>query len=65
MIGRLEKTVLDCPDPQALAAFYAELLGMRVNEDDGDFRRRRGEPRHPGGLDVDEGVDLGGHACLP
>ncbi|MET7636321.1 VOC family protein [Streptomyces sp. NPDC005078] len=33
MIGRLEKTVLDCPDPRALAAFYAELLGMRVNED--------------------------------
>ena len=35
MIGRLEKTVLDCPDPRALASFYAELLGMRVNEDDG------------------------------
>ena len=37
MIGRLEKTVLDCPEPRALAAFYAELLGMRVNEDDGDW----------------------------
>ena len=36
MIGRLEKTVLDCPDPRALARFYAELLGMRINEDDGD-----------------------------
>ena len=33
MIGRIEKTVLDCPDPRALAGFYAELLGMRVNED--------------------------------
>jgi len=33
MIGRLEKTVFDCPDPRALAAFYAEVLGMRVNED--------------------------------
>jgi catechol 2,3-dioxygenase-like lactoylglutathione lyase family enzyme len=33
MIGRLEKTVLDCPDPRTLAAFYAELLGMRINED--------------------------------
>ena len=32
MIGRLEKTVLDCPDPHALAAFYAEMLGMCVNE---------------------------------
>ncbi|RBY93154.1 VOC family protein [Blastococcus sp. TF02A-30] len=38
MIGRLEKTVLDCPDPRALAAFYGELLGMRVNEDtDGEW----------------------------
>ena len=37
MIGRLEKTVLDCPDPRALAAFYAEILGMRVNEDSGDW----------------------------
>jgi catechol 2,3-dioxygenase-like lactoylglutathione lyase family enzyme len=36
MIGRLEKTVLDCPDPQTLAAFYAEILGMRVNEDTDD-----------------------------
>ena len=36
MMGRLEKTVFDCPDPRALAAFYAEILGMRVNEDDGD-----------------------------
>ena len=38
MIGRLEKTVLDCPDPRALAAFYGEILGMRVMEDtDGDW----------------------------
>jgi catechol 2,3-dioxygenase-like lactoylglutathione lyase family enzyme len=37
LIGRLEKTVLDCPDPQALAGFYAQLLGMRLNEDDGDW----------------------------
>jgi catechol 2,3-dioxygenase-like lactoylglutathione lyase family enzyme len=37
MIGRLEKTVLDCPDPRALAVFYAELLGMRVNEDSEDW----------------------------
>jgi len=36
LIGRLEKTVLDCPDPRALGAFYAELLGYRINEDDGD-----------------------------
>jgi Glyoxalase-like domain len=37
VIGRLEKTVLDCPDPRALAAFYAQVFGMRVNEDDGDW----------------------------
>ena len=37
MIGRLEKTVLDCPDPRALAAFYADVLGMEVNEDSGDW----------------------------
>jgi catechol 2,3-dioxygenase-like lactoylglutathione lyase family enzyme len=37
MIGRLEKTVIDCPDPQALAAFYAAVLGMQVNEDLGDW----------------------------
>jgi catechol 2,3-dioxygenase-like lactoylglutathione lyase family enzyme len=37
VIGRLEKTVLDCPDPQALAAFYAAVLGMQINEDDGDW----------------------------
>jgi catechol 2,3-dioxygenase-like lactoylglutathione lyase family enzyme len=36
VIGRLEKTVLDCPDARALAAFYAEVLGMRINEDHRD-----------------------------
>ncbi|WP_324274404.1 VOC family protein [Blastococcus brunescens] len=29
--------MLDCPDPQALGAFYAEVLGMRVTEDDDDW----------------------------
>ncbi|MEN3360169.1 MAG: hypothetical protein V7637_4151 [Mycobacteriales bacterium] len=37
MIGRLEKTVFDCPDPGALAAFYAGILGMRVNEESADW----------------------------
>ena len=37
MIGWLEKTVVDCPDPRALAAFYAEVLGMQVNEDSDDW----------------------------
>lgn len=38
MIGRLQATVIDCPDPQALAAFYSELTGMpvtRVDPEDG------------------------------
>lgn len=33
----LEKTVIDCPDPRELAAFYAAVLGMRVNEDSPDW----------------------------
>jgi catechol 2,3-dioxygenase-like lactoylglutathione lyase family enzyme len=37
VIGRLEKTVLDCPDARMLAAFYAEILGMRVNGDSEDW----------------------------
>ena len=37
MIGLLEKTVLDCPDPRALAAFYAEVLGMKMLEDEPDW----------------------------
>ena len=37
MIGRLEKTVLDCPDPRALAAFYAQVVGMVVTEDSDDW----------------------------
>jgi catechol 2,3-dioxygenase-like lactoylglutathione lyase family enzyme len=37
VIGLLEKTVVDCPDPRSLAAFYAEVLGMRVNEDGDDW----------------------------
>ena len=30
MIGRRHHVVLDCPDPSALAAFYAALLGQPV-----------------------------------
>jgi catechol 2,3-dioxygenase-like lactoylglutathione lyase family enzyme len=37
MIGRLEKTVLDCPDPRSLADFYAAMLGMVVNEESDDW----------------------------
>ena len=37
MIGHLEKTVIDCPDPRFLAEFYCQVLGMRVNEDLDDW----------------------------
>jgi catechol-2,3-dioxygenase len=37
MIGRLSSVVLDCPDPAALAAFYAELVGGRVEVDDDEW----------------------------
>jgi catechol 2,3-dioxygenase-like lactoylglutathione lyase family enzyme len=30
MIGRLHHIVVDCPDPAALAGFYAKLLGLPV-----------------------------------
>jgi catechol 2,3-dioxygenase-like lactoylglutathione lyase family enzyme len=46
MIGRLGAVVLDSPDPAALAAFYAELLGGTVEvDDDGEWvdLRREGE----------------------
>ncbi|ASW53927.1 VOC family protein [Plantactinospora sp. KBS50] len=36
MIGQLRTVVIDCPDPRALAGFYAQLLGLPVTFDDGD-----------------------------
>jgi Glyoxalase-like domain len=37
VIGRLQKTVIDCPDPRALAEFYCLVLGMSINEDSGGW----------------------------
>ena len=34
-VGRFDTVVLDCPDPRALAEFYADLLGQEI-DDDGD-----------------------------
>jgi catechol 2,3-dioxygenase-like lactoylglutathione lyase family enzyme len=34
-VGRFDTVVLDCPDPYALAEFYAGLLGQEI-ADDGD-----------------------------
>ncbi|NUP36760.1 MAG: VOC family protein [Streptomyces sp.] len=46
MIGRLISVVLDCPDPAALAAFYAEVLGGEIDAEDEtwvDLKREDGE----------------------
>ena len=37
MVGRRHHLVIDCPDPAALAAFYAALLGLPVTYDSPDF----------------------------
>ena len=37
MVGRLRSVVLDCPDPQALAAFWSAVLGLPVTDDSGDW----------------------------
>jgi catechol 2,3-dioxygenase-like lactoylglutathione lyase family enzyme len=37
MIGRAHHVIIDCPDPQALAEFYSELLGLPVTYRSGDF----------------------------
>lgn len=34
MIGKLSSVVLDCPDPRALAGFYAAVLGGKPEADD-------------------------------
>jgi catechol-2,3-dioxygenase len=37
MIGKIESVVMDCPDAEALASFYAELLGGEVVVNDGGW----------------------------
>jgi catechol 2,3-dioxygenase-like lactoylglutathione lyase family enzyme len=37
MIGRLHCVAIDCPDPEALAAFYSELLGLPDIEREGGW----------------------------
>jgi catechol-2,3-dioxygenase len=37
MIGTLGAVVLDCPDPKALAGFYAELVGGTVDAEDEEW----------------------------
>jgi len=37
VIGRLHHVILDCPEPEALAEFYSELLGLPVTYRSDDF----------------------------
>ncbi len=37
VIGRLHHVVIDCPDPAALAAFYAELVGLPITWQEDDW----------------------------
>jgi catechol 2,3-dioxygenase-like lactoylglutathione lyase family enzyme len=37
MIGRIHAVVLDCPDPAALAGFYAEVTGLTRRDGDDDW----------------------------
>jgi hypothetical protein len=37
MIGRLYTVVIDCPEPDALASFYQELLGLSRQRTDSDW----------------------------
>ncbi len=48
MIGRWHGLVIDCPDPQALASFYQELLGMIRLDDDPGWVTIGDAPDRPG-----------------
>ncbi|SEL68047.1 VOC family protein [Streptacidiphilus jiangxiensis] len=37
MIGTLRAYALDCPDPVALAGFYAELVGGKIDDEDDEW----------------------------
>lgn len=48
-IARLAAVALDCPDPEALAAFYGALLGVGIDpeESEGDWVELRRLPGSP------------------
>jgi catechol 2,3-dioxygenase-like lactoylglutathione lyase family enzyme len=48
VIGTLHGIVMDCPDPDSLATFYSELLGMQRVQDDGDWIVIGDAPDRPG-----------------
>ncbi len=42
-IARLSLTALDCPDPRALAEFYAAVTGWQIEDDDGEWVQLRSD----------------------
>jgi catechol 2,3-dioxygenase-like lactoylglutathione lyase family enzyme len=48
VIGNLHGIVIDCPDPDSLATFYQELLGMQRVQDDEDWIVIGDTPDRPG-----------------
>ena len=48
MIGTLHGIVVDCPDPDSLATFYQELLGMQRVQDEEDWIVIGDAPDRPG-----------------
>lgn len=48
MIGRWHGLIIDCPDPDALAGFYQELLGMQRVYAEGDWVVIGDAPDRPG-----------------
>ncbi|WP_238451706.1 VOC family protein [Micromonospora sp. 4G55] len=63
MIGQLRSTVIDCPDPRALAGFYAELLGLPLveeNSDGDDWVVLGGSPGRPAAARLPEGAQPAG-----
>src|SRR5918911_1470173 len=57
MIGRLHHVILDCPDPAALADFYAELLGLAFQLAPDHVPPQWPDPRFPQQVHLDVMVD--------
>ncbi|MBY8870822.1 VOC family protein [Micromonospora sp. PLK6-60] len=61
MVGQLRSVVIDTPDPRGLAAFYGELLGLPVveeNSEGDDWVVLGGPPGHLPRLAFQKALDL-------
>ncbi|MFC0005754.1 VOC family protein [Micromonospora siamensis] len=61
MVGRLRSVVIDTPDPRGLAAFYGQLLGLPLiedNSDGDDWVVLGGPPGHLPRLAFQKALDL-------